>query len=198
LKIIGVTSRQLSREPFAERIRKIVCAHPDALILREKDLPPEQYRKLAEEVLKLCRREKVRGILHSHTEIAGSLGASALHVPLPVLTRMSSEERNSCQVLGASCHSVEEARQAETLGCTYLIAGHVFATDCKKGLPGRGADFLAEVCDSVRIPVYAIGGITPERLAELRHTGCAGVCVMSSLMQCASPEELVRTLREYV
>ncbi len=196
MKIIGVTSRKLSREPFLERIRKIVRGHPDALILREKDLPPEQYQRLAAEVLELCRREQVTGILHSYPAAARSLQAAALHVPLPVLVQMSAGERKSFRVLGASCHSVEEARQAEALGCTYLTAGHIFATDCKKGLPGRGAGFLAEVCGAVHIPVYAIGGITPERLKELRNTGCAGVCVMSSLMGCADPGALIDALRE--
>ena len=63
------------------------------------------------------------------------------------------------KVIGTSVHSVEDAIKAEQLGATYMTAGHIFATDCKKGLPPRGLDFLKNVCDTVQIPVYAIGGI---------------------------------------
>ena len=61
--------------------------------------------------------------------------------------------------IGISIHSVEEAKEAEQLGASYLTAGHIYATDCKRGLPPRGLGFLKEVCREVSIPVYGIGGI---------------------------------------
>ncbi|MGN0572472.1 MAG: thiamine phosphate synthase, partial [Acutalibacteraceae bacterium] len=98
--------------------------------------------------------------------------------------------------LGASCHSVDDAIEAEKLGCTYITAGHVFNTDCKKGLPGRGTAFLKSVCDSVSIPVYAIGGICPENIAEIRSAGTAGACVMSGAMVCADVRKYLNELGE--
>ena len=65
--------------------------------------------------------------------------------------------------VGASVHSVSEAIEAQLLGATYLIAGHIFSTDSKKGVPPRGLPFLKDVCDAVSIPVFAIGGITEKR-----------------------------------
>ena len=67
--------------------------------------------------------------------------------------------------------------EAERLGATYVTAGHIFTTDCKKGLPPRGLDFLKNVCDAVTIPVYGIGGIKfdpqpmeqPEKQGRLRR-----------------------------
>lgn len=70
------------------------------------------------------------------------------------------------------------------MGCTYITAGHIFETDCKRGLPGRGLEFLREVCRAVTIPVYAIGGIEPKRMAEIFAAGAAGACVMSGPMVC--------------
>ena len=87
-----------------------------------------------------------------------------------------------------------------------MTAGHIFATDCKKGLPPRGLDFLKNVCDAVLIPVYAIGGINialsddskafdassdydamPDisvpRLADVMKCGAAGGCIMSGMMR---------------
>ena len=84
--------------------------------------------------------------------------------------------------MGTSVHSPEEAALAEKLGASYVTAGHIFATDCKKGVPPRGLDFLENVCKSVKIPVYAIGGITRSNMHLALEKGAAGVCVMSGLM----------------
>lgn len=68
------------------------------------------------------------------------------------------------------------------MGACYVIAGHIFSTDCKKGVPPRGLAFLREVTNSVSIPVYAIGGITVENSGEVFAAGAAGVCMMSQWM----------------
>ena len=93
------------------------------------------------------------------------------------------QEQKPCFIdLGASCHSVEDALEAQALGCTYITAGHIFETDCKKGLPGRGLDFLRNVCAVVELPVYGIGGIDSDNIALVRHAGAGGACLMSSVM----------------
>ncbi len=97
------------------------------------------------------------------------------------------------RILGASCHSVEDALEAQSLGCTYITAGHIFATDCKRGAPPRGLSFLREVCESVSIPVYAIGGINGENYPSVLEAGAAGACIMSGLMCCGDAEEYMRS-----
>ena len=79
-------------------------------------------------------------VLHTFVGAARALGATAIHLPLPVLRTLSAEEKAAFATIGASCHSVEEAREAAALGAAYLTAGHVFATSCKAGLPGRGLE----------------------------------------------------------
>ena len=134
-------------------------------------------------------------ILHSFPEAALELGCDSLHLPLPVLMKMEPGKRQSFRVLGASCHSVEDAVLAEKLGCTYITAGHIFDTDCKKGLPGRGLDFLKNVCAGVSVPVYAIGGISPANISKVREAGAAGACVMSGLMVCEDPEDYLQEFK---
>ena len=87
--------------------------------------------------------------------------------------------------LGTSVHSVEEAIEAEKLGATYITAGHIYATDCKKGLPPRGLLFLREVCEAVDISVYGIGGIKfhMDQWIELGKCGAIGGCIMSGMMK---------------
>ena len=189
--ILCVTSRSLCREDFLTRLERVAAAGPAGVILREKDLPPEDYRALAERALALCRARGVPCILHSFPETAEALGERAIHLPLPLLRALPPERRGAFRVLGTSCHSVEDAREAEKLGCTYITAGHVFATDCKKGLAPRGLDFLRAVCRAVDLPVWAIGGITPENFPSVRAAGARGGCVMSGLMTCAGPAALL-------
>ena len=162
-----MTNRKLVRGDFLERLKEIARQRPAGILLREKDLTPEEYRKLAREVQSICKKAGVPCILHSFTGVAEELEADALHLPLPLLRKLPGEDRGRFRQLGASCHSVADAREAQSLGCTYITAGHIFDTDCKRGLPGRGLDFLREVCGAVTIPVYAIGGIVPKQMAEI-------------------------------
>ena len=136
--IICVTNRKLCREHFLTRIGRVAACRPAAVILREKDLSPSEYEALARQVMQICMEYGVPCVLHSFADTARLLGAQALHVPLPLLRAMPDAQKKQFARLGASCHSVEEALEAQRLGCTCITAGHVFDTDCKKGLPGRG------------------------------------------------------------
>ena len=95
------------------------------------------------------------------------------------------EEKKKFTKIGISIHSVEEAKEAEQLGASYLTAGHIYATDCKRGLPPRGLGFLKEVCREVSIPVYGIGGIKfdEEQWNDMKKCGAVGGCIMSGMME---------------
>lgn len=163
--------------------------------MREKDLSEEEYQALAEKILTICQKQKMQCILHTHTKVARKLAYNAIHLPMPILRTLSKEERDAFQILGASCHSLEEAVEAENLGCTYITAGHIYETDCKKGLPGRGIEFLKKICETVSIPVYAIGGIGAENIQEIKNAGAAGGCIMSGMMQCDNVQEYLKCLK---
>ncbi len=193
--IICVTDRKLCKGDFLVQLERVAAAGPAGIILREKDLPEREYAALAREVLDICGRHGVPCILHSFPEAAKLTGCFTLHLPLHLLLELSEGERSSFHVLGASCHSVEDAVLAEQLGCTYITAGHVFTTSCKPGLEPRGLDFLRSVCAAVSIPVYAIGGISPENIAAVRAAGAAGGCVMSGFMECPDPAALLERFR---
>lgn len=193
--IICVTNRLLCKRDFTEQIEAIARCTPARIILREKDLSKEEYKLLAGKVMEICDRYQVSCILHSFVDIARELNAGAIHVPIHILRDMQEADKKQFAVLGASCHSWEEAIEAERLGCSYIIAGHIFPTDCKKGLPPRGIPFLKEVCQAVKIPVYAIGGIDSSKVMELKQAGAKGVCVMSGLMKCENVEEYLYSFR---
>lgn len=186
-KVICITNRHLCHGDFFKKIEQLASNGADKIILREKDLSEDEYRKLAEDVIKICKAHDTPCIFHSFPGVALNLGADGLHLPLSILRDLSVEERTKLitelPLLGASCHSADEAREAEALGCNYIIAGHIFETECKHGLQGRGLEFLKEVSEVVQIPIYAIGGITPENIGKVVDAGAKGACVMSGLMQ---------------
>lgn len=189
-KIICVTNRKLCTEDFFVRMEKIASAKPDLIILREKDLDKNEYLIMAEKIAEICGKYGVP--LNLHTHITDGM---TVHLPLPILSNMNVIPHVP---FGVSVHSAEEAQEAESLGASYITAGHVFATDCKKGLAPRGTDFLRNVCESVNIPVYAIGGINAENIAETVHAGADGACIMSGFMTCSEPQKYIEELRNAV
>lgn len=183
VKVRCITNRHLACQDYFEQIRQIAVAGPEALIIREKDLPQQEYEQLAAKALEICRHYEVPCILHTYPGAAMHLGVKAVHLPLQSLLELSEEQKQYFTVLGASVHSVEEAVLAQKAGASYLTAGHVFATDCKRGVPPRGLAFLKEVCGAADIPVYALGGICAKNAAECLKAGAEGVCVMSECMK---------------
>lgn len=189
--IICVTNRKLCNEPFLDRISKLAEAPIEAILLREKDLSEQEYLELAKDVLEICSGQNKPLIIHNFPNVAIELGVEAFHAPLHVVSALSESQRAKFKILGASCHSVEDAKKAYELGCTYITAGHVFETDCKKGLPGRGAAFVKDVVSSVPIPVYGIGGIDKSNVWQVLDAGALGIALMSSMMTCENPDMYV-------
>lgn len=184
-KIIAVSNRHLCSDDFVKRIKEITSAGIE-VILREKDLTAEEYTRL------LDKAGKKNIIPHSFYEAAEKAGHEKIHLPLNMLRenpQLSERFR-----IGVSIHSPEEAVEAERLGAEYVTAGHIFATDCKKGLPGRGIEFLKIVKQGTRIPVYAIGGIGTDNIEEIKKAGADGACIMSGFMRCADVKEFLYAL----
>ena len=181
--MICVTNRKLCRGDFLERIRQLAAGGADVILLREKDLSPAAYTELAEKCLAICREYSTALWLNSFTGTAAALQLP-VQLPLSVLQELTDADKEKLPAFGASVHSLADAQLAEKLCADWLSAGHIFPTSCKPDLPPRGMDFLREICSHVSVPVYAIGGITPQRQAEVRQAGASGCCVMSQMMQC--------------
>lgn len=184
--VIAVSNRKLCNRPFLEQI-EIVCQHrPQALILREKDLSGVEYERLGKKVREICEKYLVTCIYHTFYEEAKKAGVRNIHLPLWKLREfLETYKREEFDLLGVSVHSIEEAKEAERLGASYITAGHIYETGCKPNLAPRGLEFLKEICQGVKIPVYAIGGIhlDEQQLLEVQMAGAKGACVMSEFMK---------------
>lgn len=185
---IAVTNRLLCQGDFLTRVEQLAKGEKyQAILLREKDLTEPEYEKLAAEVLAITSHYGKKCILHSFAGVAEKLRHPYVHLPLSIWGRIPVEKRQKMkhffQKMGTSVHSEKQLREAEALGSDYVFAGHIFTTNCKKGLAPRGLDFLREICDQSSVPVYGIGGITGEREEAVIRQGAAGVCIMSGCMR---------------
>lgn len=194
--LICITNRRLCRGDFYERLKQLASSNIKAVILREKDLSEEEYTALAEKAAKIFKNSGTKLILHTHVNSALKLGINAIHLPVPALIETKAEKLAQFKTLGASCHSIDEALTAQKLGCTYITASNIYETECKKGLKGKGLGFLKEISQAVIIPVYALGGITPENFKDVINSGAAGACVMSGFMTCENPKIYLKEFTE--
>ena len=188
LPLIAVTDSASCPRPLPkqiERLAKLTELRPQSVILRAKALDKAAYRTLELQAQQSCKVTGIPLILHSDWQLAHDLGISKLHLPLALLRQMPACKRTHFTWLSTSVHSVEEAIEAQALGATVLIAGHIYTTQCKAGLAPRGLGFLQAVCSTVSLPVYAIGGIgfDAAQHAELQANGARGACVMSAYMR---------------
>ena len=189
-KLLCVTNRKLCKKDFLSRIKEI-ASYDIPVILREKDLSEQEYTALAKQVLQVCGDNCM---IHSFVHTALDLHVKKIHLPLPIFKTL--ENKQTFSMIGVSVHSVQEALEAQALGAGYLVAGHIFETDCKKNLKGRGITFLQELCQNVNIPVYAIGGISTKNITEIQKAGASGACIMSGWMQCENVAEFWKALHQ--
>lgn len=195
--ILAITNRHICANEFFTQLEKICSSHRLILssyklslkiVLREKDLNESDYKIIADRILKIGKKYDIDCILHTYYNTAKELNCSNIHLPFNIL-KATPDISNNFYNVGVSIHSITEAIEAEKLGADYVIAGHIFPTNCKKDLPPKGLNFLSSVCSSVNIPVYAIGGISPSNVQSVLNSGAYGICLMSSLMNCNNPYE---------
>lgn len=184
---IVITNRHLVQGDFLKQLEKVTKLHPHALILREKDLTDDAYESLAKKVFDLCKREDITFFLHTKIEIARKIGCQNIHLSIPMLKGLSETEKKAltedfCEI-SISCHSMEDVEIAMVGGATQIILGTIFETECKKGVLGKGVEFVREICQKCPLPVYAIGGMNLQRLPLVIDAGAAGCCMMSGFMQ---------------
>lgn len=182
-EIIAITNRRLCKGDFLSQIERL-CRDEriSAIVLREKDLSEDEYKALAKSVIRICAFYDKKLILHHFARAALELDFKNIHLSISDLEE-NKERLKYFELIGASIHSMQQLAKAESLSADYVFAGHIFATDCKKGLKPRTTEFLREAVYNFPRSVYAIGGINKHNLDKVRSAGAAGACIMSLAMQ---------------
>ena len=200
IKLNIISNRKLcENENLEKQIKKIFSAYEKKIILknfeivtltlREKDLDKNEYLKLVEKIYPICQKYRIDLILHQNYDLNldEKYNIGGIHLSYDNFKSLNKNIREELikkyKRIGVSIHSLEEAKDVENLGATYVVAGHIFETDCKKGLEPRGLNFIKELSSILTIPIFAIGGINEENSHLAINSVAFGVCMMSSLMK---------------
>ncbi|MEX6475887.1 thiamine phosphate synthase [Fusobacterium animalis] len=200
IKLNIISNRKLcENENLEKQIEKIFSAYQRkiilenfeivALTLREKDLNKNKYLKLVEKIYPICQKYRIDLILHQNYDLRldNKYNIKGLHLSYNTFKSLNKNIREELirkyKKIGVSIHSINEAKEVENLGANYVVAGHIFKTDCKKDLEPRGLKFIQELSVILTIPIFAIGGINQENSHLVINSGAFGVCMMSSLMK---------------
>lgn len=184
-RFYAITDRKAcAPRPLTEVVREILEAGVRAVQLREKDLPDSAFLDLAASVADLCRSFDARLFINSRAWIAREVGAAGVHLPFTALAVPEAlggpVERLA---VGCSAHSLDEAKRREAEGADFVTLSPIYLSAGKPGYgPPLGRTKLEEVSLKVRVPVLALGGVTPDRVSECLQSGAYGVAVLSGLM----------------
>ena len=185
LKLYLVTNRyQDSLENFLEKVETACRSGVTIIQLREKNLTTNQYYHLAKQVKEITDAYQVPLIIDDRLDICLAVDAAGLHIgddELPV--SVARQVLGPKKILGVTAKTVKRALEAETSGADYLGTGAIFPTTTKENAPITLISTLKTICQTVAIPVVAIGGLTSENIDQLAATGIAGVAVVRDLMQ---------------
>jgi thiamine-phosphate pyrophosphorylase len=176
-------SRTLASESLLDAIARNLAAGIEWIQIREKDLSARALFQLVEGALKLPNPHATKIIVNTRADVALAAGAAGVH--LPSGSPPARFWRRPGSLVGVSCHSVDDVRQAEVEGADYVVFGPVFAPLSKSsGLEPRGLEGLAGAAAAVRIPVLALGGVTKENCDACVSAGAAGVAAISMFQSC--------------
>lgn len=174
----------------------VLDAGADTVQLRDLCATPARAAALVAAIGREAPEAQDRLVIHDRLAGPGTVACVRRHVPsASILSRMGARTPGNSS-LGASVHSLDEARLAVHLGAAWLTFGHLFRTGSHPGESPRGVEALAEVVADVDLPVLAIGGIAPDNLNQVLATGCAGIAVISAVIAQPDPPSATRRLRE--
>lgn len=196
-RLLLVTDRhQIHGRSLVTVLSHAIHAGVQAIQLRERDLSTSELLSLAGDLQAITTPGGVSLIINDRVDLAMALGLDGVHLradslPSHSVRRIIGPRR----LIGVSAHSAEDVRHANH-GCVdYVVLGPIFDTPSKRSFgPPLGLDLLVEVCRNSSIPVFAIGGITCERVCEVRQAGAHGVAVIGALL---TRDDIGAAVREF-
>jgi thiamine-phosphate pyrophosphorylase len=189
-----------SAENLLARIRAATTAGVDWVQIRERNMPARELLALTKAAI-VARGSEAPIVVNDRLDVALAAGAAGVHLggaslsAREVVRWLRAENAPAVFLIGVSCHSIEEVREAEDAGASYVFFGPVFDTPAKRLYgPPQGIVRLAEVCSAVRIPVIAIGGVNEENGTECASAGAAGIAAIRMFQESRNPETLKRAV----
>ena len=181
---------QTGGRPLIEVMGKALSGGVRAVQLREKDLPPRQMFEFAVQLRQVTREAGARLLINDRVDIALAVDADGVHLGVASMpVREARRLLGDSSLIGYSAHSLAEAVQAQADGADFITFGPVYHTPSKAayGAP-LGVTALQEVCRTLSIPVFALGGVKVTSIPELLAAGVSGVALISAIMAAPDPQ----------
>ncbi|MGU3369877.1 thiazole tautomerase TenI [Bacillus mycoides] len=185
--------------PFEELVNVAmqIESEIDYLHIREREKSTKELYEGVESLLgKGFPASKI--VINDRIDIAILLNIPRVQLGYRSADVRSVKEKFSYLHVGYSVHSLDEAIVAFKNGADSLVYGHVFPTDCKKGVPARGLEEIAHMASCLSIPITAIGGITPENTGDVLANGVSGIAVMSGIISSSNPYSKAKSYKESI
>lgn len=193
-----VTDRRVVTGGLEEAVEECLAAGLRAVQLREKDLGARELLEMARTLRESTASHGSKLFVNDRADVALAVGADGVHrtgasLPVSSLRTISSPGSPPGFLIGASVHSLADASAAEAEGADFLFFGPVYDTPSKRRYgPPQGLAVLERVAAAVRLPVFAIGGVTPARVGELRRSGAFGVAAIGAVLASPRPGDAVK------
>ena len=197
LRLYAVTDRSwLGTQALAQQVEQALRGGVTCVQLREKELNPEDFLAEAKQIKTLCARFGVPLIINDNVELALKVDADGVHVGQEDMDARDVRGLiGPDKILGVTAKTIEQAQKAQLAGADYLGSGAVFGSTTKPNARPMTKELLHSICQSVTIPVVAIGGIHRGNIASLAGTGIRGAAVVSGIFAAADIEEECFRLR---
>ncbi|HEV8151194.1 MAG TPA: thiamine phosphate synthase [Gemmatimonadales bacterium] len=187
-RLLAVTTDAVCRSPdFSERTAALVRIGPAlGVLVRAPGSPTAEQASFAERVTALARPAEATVLVHGRPDLARAVDADGVQLRQDDLAPADARRVFLSGWIGVAIHSRAEAAAAIEAGADFVVAGNVFETSSHPARPARGVGWLTEICSLGR-PVIAIGGVTPDRAAELQRAGAWGAAAISALWEAPDP-----------
>ncbi len=191
-----VTPEPQDEEQFCARLDSALRAGVRLVQLRAKNLGPSAYQHLARRVIARCHAARARVLLNAPPRWVNELGADGVHLSSARLHGLSARPLGDDAWVAASCHDVAELRHAQRIGVDFVVAAPVLSTASHPAAPPLGWPALRALTEAAAMPVYALGGMSLDSVAEAFAQGAQGIAAISALWQAAvHPGDLAARLR---
>lgn len=167
---------ELGVEEFMRRLEIALQGGLRLVQLREKNLSLDELRTLALGVVALAHQYGARVLISCDVEMANEVGADGVHLTSAKLAECA--ERPAVAWCAASCHSVEELRRAEALGCDFVLLSPVLPTKSHPGAPHLGWEQFSAIAAGLSMPVYALGGLNHADMQTAWQHGAHGIALL--------------------
>ena len=189
-------STNYSEEEFLHRVEQALLGGATLVQLREKEKSTREYIELAEKVHAITKRCNVPLIIDDRVDVALAIDAEGVHVgasDMPVAT--ARRLMGADKIVGATAKTVPWAMEAYEQGADYLGVGAIFPTTTKVITVLTATETLRDICNTVPIPVNAIGGLNKDNIDVLEGIPVAGICVVSAIMKAEDPKLATQELK---